>query len=182
MGSSKYLKHSIHKHGIENFEKEILEYFDNSKDMYEAEKSLVNEEFVNRKDTYNLNIGGNGGWNFVNLNCHVHNRRRTDPEFNKVFLDKLVKSLRSKERNKKLSESLKKTFSKTGGTWVGKKHKDETKIKLKSAFSSINHQQGKKNSMYGKIWIHSVIEKRSIVINSSEEIPDGWIKGRKLKF
>ncbi|ADG60050.1 putative truncated Seg-like homing endonuclease [Acinetobacter phage Acj9] len=46
----------------------------------------------------------------------------------------------------------------------------------------INHQQGSKNSQYGKMWIHSITEKRSTKIGKGELIPDGWVKGRKLKF
>src|SRR5574344_1113112 len=46
-------------------------------------------------------------------------------------------------------------------------------------------QSGSKNSQFGKIWIHSLDEKRSISIDKStlkEWISKGWIIGRKLKF
>lgn len=62
MGSGKYLKRAINKHGVENFNKEILKVFDNERDMYEMESLLVNDEFVKRKDTYNLTAGGEGSW------------------------------------------------------------------------------------------------------------------------
>lgn len=44
MGSGKYLKHSQNKHGIENFKKEILEYFNNSTDMYNIAQSIIDSE------------------------------------------------------------------------------------------------------------------------------------------
>ena len=55
MGSSAWLNASIKKHGIENFRKEIIFIFDNETDMNNKERELVNKEFVDRKDTYNLN-------------------------------------------------------------------------------------------------------------------------------
>ena len=63
-GSGKALKEAIHKYGIENFYKEILFVFDNENEMNLKEKELITEELVNRKDTYNLGIGGEGGAHF----------------------------------------------------------------------------------------------------------------------
>lgn len=61
MGSGKILKLAYEKYGIENFEKEILEFFETSNEMLESERNVVNSEFRNRKDTYNIAIGGNSG-------------------------------------------------------------------------------------------------------------------------
>ena len=61
MGSGVILKLAKEKYGEENFEKEILEFFDSSKEMLEAEAKVVNNEFRNRKDTYNIALGGCSG-------------------------------------------------------------------------------------------------------------------------
>lgn len=58
MGSGTYLKRAMNKHGGENFNRIILENFDTSDEMFEKEKELANEEFVKRKDTYNIQVGG----------------------------------------------------------------------------------------------------------------------------
>lgn len=60
-GSGKHLRRSIKKHGVENFTKDILYDFDNRKEMNLMEAKLVDEEFVKRKDTYNITLGGQGG-------------------------------------------------------------------------------------------------------------------------
>lgn len=60
LGSGVFLKKAIKKYGCQNFKKEILYIFDNKKDMIEKEKEIVNEDFILRKDTYNMSKGGYG--------------------------------------------------------------------------------------------------------------------------
>lgn len=62
MGSGKRLKYARVKYGEQNFRKDILLEFNNPTDMYKKERELVNEEFVKRMDTYNIKLGGDGGW------------------------------------------------------------------------------------------------------------------------
>jgi hypothetical protein len=64
IGSGKYIKSAIEKYGKNCFSKEILFVFDNEDEMNKKEKDIITEEFVLRKDTYNLGIGGEGGPHF----------------------------------------------------------------------------------------------------------------------
>jgi len=43
-------------------------------------------------------------------------------------------------------------------------------------------ESGEGNSQYGTRWIHSLKEKRSKKIRSTDALPDGWHEGRKMKF
>ena len=63
------------------------------------------------------------------------------------------------------------------GTFFGKTHTEETKSIIGKKNSV--KQSGKNNSQYGTIWIFSPTENRSMKIGKDEEIPNGWIKGRK---
>ena len=65
IGSGKILLQSIEKYGIENFKRENLFIFDNEEDMNLKEEELVDEEFIKRKDTYNIKLGGVGGWDHM---------------------------------------------------------------------------------------------------------------------
>jgi hypothetical protein len=62
MGSGTLIRKAIKKYSNKNFKKEILFTFDNEECMDSKEREIINEEFVNRKDTYNLTLGGNGSW------------------------------------------------------------------------------------------------------------------------
>jgi len=44
------------------------------------------------------------------------------------------------------------------------------------------HQAGAGNSQFGTQWIFSEEEKTSKKIRVTDEIPEGWQKGRKIKF
>lgn len=68
MGSGKYLKYAIKKHGIENFKKEILFECSSSEEMFEKEKELVE---ISEK-SYNLKNGGFGGWDHIKKDHHTH--------------------------------------------------------------------------------------------------------------
>ena len=66
-------------------------------------------------------------------------------------------------------------------TWKDRHHKDETKQKMHETHLKNHHQQGEKNSMYGKCWIHNNEKSISIKKDQLEEyISNGWVKGRKM--
>jgi hypothetical protein len=158
MGSGTKIKAAIKKYGIKNFKKEILFEFNNSEDAAKKEAEIVNEKFIERKDTYNIVLGG-GKYisDFATVkDGNIFGVKKDDPRY--------------------LSGELK--FH-----WTGKTHKDETKKKIgeKNSF----HQKGNKNSQYGSCWIYNEKLKESKKIKKEFLVcwlNKGWKKGRKLKF
>ena len=210
MGSGKAIKNSIKKYGIENFKKEILFNFCNKEEMYNTESKLVNEEFIERKDTYNLHIGGNGGWEHVNNSLDKNKIIQTIAKNNKnkvTIKDKYGNKFKVDKNDPKylsgellsVGKGLVMVKNKNGEIfntdindprylsgelvfmWKGCKHSEETKQKIGIANSK--HQRGKGNSQYGTCWI--VKEKHPPKKVSKENLQEwldmGWIRGRKIK-
>lgn len=188
MGSGVHLKRAQEKYGIENFQKEILEVFDNPETMFEMEAKLVNSEFVCREDTYNLKEGGYGGFDHIKTSTKEKSLNRIKGE-----RGSLVKRLEDPDFfvlwSKQSSENVKRSFELgkikkfSGYEFEGKKHSEETKKKIGEANSK--HQSGEGNSQFGTMWIHSLTEKVSKKIKK-DEFSDweakGWLKGRKMSF
>lgn len=60
MGSGQKLKYMYKKYGIENFEKQILKFFDTEEEMFDYEREIVTTELIKDKKCYNLTEGGEG--------------------------------------------------------------------------------------------------------------------------
>ena len=187
MGSGKHLKRAIAKYGIENFKKEILFQFDNESDMNVKESDLVTEEFCLREDTYNICVGGQGGFSYINQNdlgVKIQKQRELDETLSKRSsilggnkVKELFKNTTFKKRvGGRISNSLKQHY-KNGGVYpmLGKSHTEETKTKIGKSNSKM---VGSANSQYGTMWITNGQENKKIK-KDVDTIPEGWYKGRK---
>ena len=182
MGSGKLLRRAIEKYGVENFEKEILHVFDNEAEMKSKEKELVNEEFLQRSDTYNLCPGGHGGFGYLNSN-DLNNQNKNFKEINKKISFSLTEAYKinpllkeRSSRNFKNAHSLGKIRY---DTFTGKSHSDETKRKISKVKKENCSSVGDKNSQYGTVWItNGFLNKK---IKKLDEMPVGWYLGRIIK-
>jgi group I intron endonuclease len=170
-GSGTLLRRSIKKYGIDNFVIEILEFFDTREALAEAEMKLVTEVQVKDLNCMNLKPGGSGGlvdkahadkWHVaggrasigVVRNIHLQ-KLQTDPEY--------VEKWRSSMRGRR-------------GSFLGKKHKPETIEKMKQHRGK-GSSEG--NSQFGTKWITN--ERENKKIKATDQIPEGWRAGRKIK-
>jgi hypothetical protein len=194
MGSGKVIISAMSKYGIDNFKKDILETFDTTEAMYAREKEIVTDEFLLREDTYNLRRGGGGGFDYINKN-KLHGFSNTELAVQgRIAADIIMES--------NFGSEWRSTISKRGNVALKKKRADNPQFndhmmnhakqnvkksarqantpesieKKKATFRLIGHQQGVKNSQYGKMWITDGVDSKMIWKN--DIIPQGWKKGR----
>jgi hypothetical protein len=154
-GSGIALKEAIKKYGKENFIKEILFVFETETEMNAKERELITEEFVNRRDTYNLGIGGEGGPHFKGKTHsketinkikakidYVEEGRKLSKKYKEGELIAWNKGKTlTKETKQKMSEAKigkKRSLSEEGRknlseSLTGRKHSEETKQKMREA-------------------------------------------------
>lgn len=172
MGSGKLLKRAINKHGVENFTKEILHVFDNEDEMNKKEKELVTESICEQPNTYNLIIGGKGGFNYINRTYWTKKKRQ---EHN----DKIsgLRNLSEEDRSKNGAKGGKASKGVHKQNFLGHFHTDETKQKMRQSKNNGHH-----NSQFGTCWICNENEVKKIPLEDLEIwIDRGYIKGRKFR-
>lgn len=186
MGSGSYLSNAYKTYGKENFSKTILSFFDSDEELLLAESDIVNENFLDREDVYNLVRGGiRRGYDHINergLNFYGKNGQAGyglenlyNRENGKKLKDTLVQRGVWETYCDKISCSLLKLYENGfKNPFKGKTHTQETKNKIGSKNSI--HQSGQGNSQFGKMWITNGVESKKI--KKTDSIPDGWRKGR----
>lgn len=177
MGSGTLLNHAIEKYGISNFDKEIVYIFDTKFEMNSKEAELVTEEFCARNDTYNICVGGKGGFSYINSNGLRSPRASSMGGYSRRnYTSKQFKEYHSSESWKlnRISKIIERHGKEAFSTFLGKKHSDESKNKMR--LSKIGKNCGKENSQFGTQWITDGIVNKKI--KRIDNIPDGWYKGR----
>lgn len=193
LGSGILLKRAITKYGKESFKREILEFCSDYEELKEKEKDYVNENVVNDKNSYNLKLGGEGGFDYINNNflgeiTMISAREKflelikTNPDAKETW-QKHLKEAKTEELLKRISTSLKEKWEKDGHPWTGRKHSEETKRKI-SEKNSLS-LAGQRNSQFGTCWISNPLIKKTIKIRKEQlydYICEGWIKKRIIKW
>lgn len=193
LGSGLLLGRAINKYGPENFEKKILFFLDSEDEMNAKEKEIVNEEFVAREDTYNLKVGGEGGWDFVNdpsKSGYTHELRvllggmwKNNPEIYQKYLSKVLDYYENRTeeekriQGEKITARLKEYYKSHPGTFLGKHHTDEAKRKIGEKNSIV--QLGENNSHFNHHWWKDPNDKTKFLsIKEGDPVPEGWVRGR----
>jgi hypothetical protein len=136
-GSGVALKEAVKKYGKESFEKEILFVFDTEEEMNSKERELITEEFIQRDDTYNLGIGGEGG-------PHFKGKTHTKEVREKIRKASIGQEW-SEERRQKIKTNNQKTNKsrgeKTKKALTGKPKSEEHKKRISEAIKRKNAEK-----------------------------------------
>jgi group I intron endonuclease len=180
LGSGLHLTRSVEKYGKENHIVEILEYFDNREELSLKEREVVNEELIKDPQCMNISIGGGNPILYGEANG-FYGKVRT-AEHKKAMRDALDEKLKDpefvKRMKEKASKSLKETFSRITPSFTGKKHTEETKIKIGLVTSKA--QKGEGNSQFGTCWITNGVDNKKH--KKGEVLPEGWRLGRVITY
>jgi hypothetical protein len=126
-----------------------LSVFDTEEEMNAAEISIVTENFISRKDTYNISLGGEGGWS------HVNSLEKTD-EYRKALSISQKKRWENQEERNNISKKLL-SYNETHGTGrisrgLKKRYSDDTfKEKFDMTMNKVNKCEDKRKSAGSKI-------------------------------
>jgi group I intron endonuclease len=172
IGSGKKLWRYIKKYGKDAFVFEILEFFPDRKSLASREKEMVNEQTITDKMCLNIATGGNGGFSsekhrkkFLSAAKSAREKMWKDPNHRKFITEKLLQYT---------IENHKKGLYPPPPNWLGKKHKEESKMKISNSMSGKGLSET--NSQYGTKWITDGNTSRKI--QSNMELPIGWRYGR----
>jgi hypothetical protein len=190
--AGKVIQRAIMKHGAENFEKVILEHFENQDVMYAKEAEVVDDEFLAREDTYNLRRGGFGGFEYIQKNrLNGFNDIQVAKSARKKLNEQLIVRYGSLSNVSRIGGCS--TKEKQVGIYDPSKRQeymrigreaalsDNAKEKRKATMKAKDFAKGENNPNFGKQWIHNQETYKSIMIYKDDVIPEGWSKGRRIK-
>ena len=179
LGSGTRLRRAINKHGKDNFKKKILEFCKSRELLKKREEEIINLNEIAKVDCMNLKVGGYGGLsseehrkNFIKAGHATRVLHRERLKNDEDYRNKLIKM--GTANILKAYKDGKTVMVQDNYDWTGKKHSEETKLKMSESNSGSN------NSQFGKCWITN--EKESKKIYRGDVIPEGWRLGRKMIY
>jgi hypothetical protein len=99
LGSGVALNRAVIKYGKQNFEREILFECASESEMYVKESELISQ-IKSNTHCYNLNVGGKGGWDFVNASG-MHNGANNIMNRNAEIKTRVISSMRETRASNK---------------------------------------------------------------------------------
>jgi hypothetical protein len=174
LGSGDNISRAIKKYGRDKFVKEILHHLRDPIEMFNLESEIVTEDFIKRKDVYNIVPGGYGGANKGSTGLkHLHNP--ITKEYCAVHQSAVPKML---EQGWVVGRGYSST---TGTIWI---HRDGEKKMILPDLLDEHINQGwckglPKSPTSGKKWIFNPLTEEYSLCEENElesKMATGWIK------
>lgn len=189
LGSGKFITQSIKKHGKDNFERIILHFCLSHTDALAIERTIVDLDFIKRKNTYNIAVGGGASQmgrkhsqkTKERLSEIGTGRQRSEETKEKLrsivrsdeFKEKVSNSLKGRPKTEEHKEKLRKPKSEKAKQNMGKPKSEETKRKMKE---TLKNKPDKNIHNMGSKWINDGKILRRLL--KDEQLPDGWVYGK----
>lgn len=167
LGSGKILGYSIGKHGRENHKKEILEFCETRDDLKKREAEVVNEELLTDPLCINLKYGGEGGFS---RSATINGNK--SPKRNKLEIQRKIDATNAATNKLRFGGNI--GFHGFIPNWIGQKHSEETKQKMRKP-----KNQGATNSQFGTCWVTNGIPIKIKKEQLDEYLANGYRRGRK---
>lgn len=199
MGSGIELRKYYELSGFTNIEKSIEMFAIDDKDLNDKEYKTIGDKWQTDSMCLNRTSGGYGGFDYINkkvLTTDVRSNTMknyisslTEEEYHTYMLNKIkahtewYNNLTDEEMKKykqKISNGVSNYIERVGHDglwWTGKHHSEESKKKISETQKSID-RFGDKNPSYGTMWITNPLTHENKRIYKTNEIPDGWVRGR----
>lgn len=173
LGSGKLIKAAVKKYGRENFKREILTYARDAEELYMLENHLVDDNIVNSKHTYNMHVGGYGGFRMNDEASHeMHLKIAKTRSLN----GSQTKFLNSKESRRKAVETKRRNGCYENMAWNSAESVSksvETRKKNGTLMKGLNTSQSHSKGSAGRHWFNN-----GVTETFCRTAPEGFRKGR----
>lgn len=199
-GSGRIISAIMKKYDANILKRETIQVFYDAESAYALEGKIVDEDFIKRSDTYNIKLGGHGG--FDDINERRSNGEWENPMHDQNSINKMIEAA-AKTRSKKpefyanvSKQNLELAYAKNIGTPRSEETKKKISEKQKGRKYSEERKQNMKNSwtdekrkvvsarQSGRVLSEATKEKiRNVVVSdeTKQKLRKAWTEERKLK-
>jgi hypothetical protein len=139
--------------------------------MNNKEAEIVNENFIARNDTYNMKLGGDGSWSYIN-----EQRKSWTDEEKKQYAEKMASKISKYTQSEERRELSRQIRIKINKSYKGKKRPELSAAWTKEKRQKLSESYlGDKNPMHNKIWIINPTTLEKKVIDKNKMLPNGFV-------